>query len=378
MLHCAPTRGRAPPMNARQGPPTTEPALTEALVQLGEAVATLESALAEGRLPEALAALEAAGQLPEPLVLPYARLVRAGDVGADTRRAAALVRLLERARRELVHVEVRFEAALRNGPAGAGLVAFGQRGEVWVRMDQVAAARIWGIAFVLEPGPDRDRVERYLVNRASQGLASGLVGVEKIQRRLLGRELAGDLAFLPPTDGADFEQLVLDVLNEHRPLARHAPLHEDFFEKTDLRLHLAELGRRRGARVQVTRSVSPGAHAAKVDSIRRPEEVVLISPLALARAARGPAAKELVGAETLERLWPLLPSPRASDTEAAHTLRDLLLAALQRRHAGPRGPLLAVPEPLRLLIQAHTIQEARRTTHALRRRQAAARTEGTD
>ncbi len=357
--------------------PTDGDSLERALAGLTAAVRALEAAHGAGTLERTLAELHGDGVMPLALCEPYERLARARSVLPEPRRVEAIESLLARASRELVHGDVRFAARLEaegrsRGPQDFALIATSPRGEVRLRTDQVGAARAWGIAFDLADESENKIVDRYLARRAGERLASALVGIEKIQRRLAGRTIDGPLCYLPPDDGADFEQLLIDILNEHAPLARHAPLHEDFFEKTDLRVHLPGLERRRGARVQVTRSISPGAHAAKVESIRRVDEVVMLSPLSVVRALNGPAAHDLVGADGVARIWPLLPGPRVPEGDTARGLRDLLTAAMERRHAGPRGPLVAVPEPLRLLIQEYTVAEARRTTQAMRRRQAGA------
>jgi len=172
---------------------------------------------------------------------------------------------------------------------------------------------------------------------------------------------------VPPYEGRGFEQLMIDVLNEHYPCARHAPLYEDFFEKTDLRLHVRGLRRRRGARAQVTRTVDPEQHAAKLGQIHNVDEFVILSPLALARAFQAPDAS---GLEPEDRalFWQCFPEQPTTEIELAAALRDVLVAAMAKPASGPRGPMAAVPEPIRLLIQAHAQSDAFAATKRLRKR----------
>ena len=73
--------------------------------------------------------------------------------------------------------------------------------------------------------------------------------------------------------------------NEHEHHARIAPLHEDFLEKTDIRVRYPGLKRRRGARIQVTQIADYELHDEKVSRIRASNEFVILSPRTLADMA---------------------------------------------------------------------------------------------
>ena len=235
-------------------------------------------------------------------------------------------------------------------------------------MDQVLSARAWGIQFSFESPEISDRVNTYAALATVERLGHGLIGLEKIERRFENRQVDPDLQIVPPQTGRGFEALIADILNEHYPLARQAPLVEDFFEKTDLRLHVRGLARRRGARAQVTRIADARNHAAKLDQIRGIDEFVFISPLSLARAVcAGTAALGWSKEEEL-LFWQCFPEPPTTEEELAAALRDHLTRAMERPAAGPRGPLAAVPEPIRLLVQSFAATESFASTERLRER----------
>jgi len=325
-----------------------------------------------------------------PIVAAYRRL-RRRRLGPIDYRTRAIEALIAQARRELFETPHRFEArvvdfarptrapkaeprgvleAREHGPSHAPVTAIAvtsPRGEVLLRMDQVISVRFWGIAFVFDDPEVSDRVTTAVAHETVNQLAYGLVGLEKVQTRLHGRVLEGELQVIPPPEGQSFEQLLLDVLNEHYPCARRAPLYEDFFEKTDLRLHVRGLRRRRGARAQITRITDPEQHAAKLDQIHNLDEFVILSPPSLAQALTHPDENG-IDRDDLAQLWQLFPTQPATENELARALRDLLVGALEQPTSGPRGPLAAVPEQVRRAIQAYAAAEAFRATRRLRTR----------
>jgi hypothetical protein len=167
---------------------------------------------------------------------------------------------------------------------------------------------------------------------------------------------------LPSRRGADFEQLLIDVLNEHDRRARHASLVEDVLEKTDLRVHIPGVHRKRGARVQVTTMADPLLYQSKLATIDRLEEIVVLSPASIARFVND-SGKEL-GPFTFHD------SRTAFLKEQAIEIRKSLFATLERRHRSPKGPLATVPEYLRTVIRDFIELEAARSTDALRDREA--------
>ncbi|MEO0652446.1 MAG: hypothetical protein AAFZ65_17360 [Planctomycetota bacterium] len=351
---------------------------------LRDCVLTLERAWERGELARVL---EREAERPDwhpPVVASYRRMLRRSELQPVPYRESAIRTLLEQARRELFETPCLFEAQVANFDRSTrgqqpgvleqrahgridAIAARSPRGEVLLRMDQVIAVRFWGIGFTLEDPTVSDTLTTAVAHEVVNQLAYALLGIEKIQRRLLGRELSDDLQVIPPAEGHRFEQLILDVLNEHYACGRHAPLYEDFFEKTDLRLHVRGLVRRRGARAQITRIVDAAQHAAKLEQIHNLDEFVILSPRSLAIAVQNPDEIGL-SREDVALFWQLFPTQPTDDDELAAAIRNLLLAAIERPTAGPRGPMTAVPEPLRLLIQAFARADAQRATRRMRQR----------
>jgi hypothetical protein len=219
----------------------------------------------------------------------------------------------------------------------------GPAGEVRVRVDQLFASRRWGIGFSIQ-NPEMDKlVAKVLVEWAVQQLATGLQDLFHIDR--IWRPTRGTPAgFISTPQGAQFENLMLDILNEEQYVARRARLYEDFMEKTDLRVHVPKLQRKRGARVQVTQISRPTLHNRKLSTIHNVEELVILSPLSLAQEA--------------------VDSPAG-----AEPIKALLLLALESATAHPLGPVAEVPADLRRLVRKFVNAEAHRSTSELRRRE---------
>ena len=379
-------------------------------------VVVLENAWRGDRLNRELESLAGRPEAHPSVLAAYRRLGRRDRLEPAPYRGRAVHALLDEAKRELFELPHRFDARpidfLRprrratngakrtNGSArvngtsrtnGAvhedrgvlecadlerrgGISVTSPRGEVFLRIDQLLSARAWGIQFAFEDPEVSDDFNSLAAHHTVDQLCYGLIGLEKIERRFASREVDADLQIVPPHEGRGFETLVCDILNEHYPCARQAPLYEDFFEKTDLRLHVRGLERRRGARAQVTRIVDPVQHSAKLDQIHNLEEFVILSPLTLARAVCRDT-RELGWTREDELLfWQCFPDPPTTEEELAVALRGVFLQAMARPAAGPRGPLAAVPEPVRLLVQSFAAKESFRTTDRLRRRLAEERT----
>lgn len=361
---------------------------------LRDCVSTLERAWERGRLKQVLDAEGERADWHPPVVASFRRMLRRPQLRPVGYRSKAISTLLEQARRELFETPHLFEARVADFPHRTGrqpagvlehrsrggvdaIAVTSPRGEVLLRMDQVIAVRSWGIGFTFEDPEVSDSLTTAVAHEVVNQLAYSLVGLEKVQHRLHGRELTGDLQVIAPAEGRRFEQLVTDILNEHYPCARHAPLYEDFFEKTDLRLHVRGLVRRRGARAQVTRIADAAQHAAKLEQINNREEFVIISPPSLAQALRS-ADDYGLSREDVALFWQLFPEQPTTDAELAHAIRDLLLQAIARPTAGPRGPMTAVPEPLRLLVQSFAARDAARATERMRARLEARDTDAVD
>lgn len=351
-----------------------------------------EEAFERGQLAAALPETSAWPESHPSISAAYRRLQRAACLEPAEYRSRAVHALLATTRTELFELPRRFEArpvdfrghASATPPAdprgelelGAsalqrclpGLAVRSHRGEVYLRLDQVLAVRRWGIGFLIEDAAVSDALTSAVAHHAADQLAYALCGVEKVQVRLEARGLGAGIELVPPREGRGFEQLLCDILNEHYPCARQAPLYEDFFEKTDLRLHVRGLSRRRGARAQVTRTTEPAAHAQKLAQIHNLEEFVILSPLTLARAFCREQAELGLGDAEVRQFWHCLPDLPSTEEDLAFLLRAMLLRALDQPFSGPRGPLAAVPEPVRLLLQSYAAVSSRRTTEQLRAR----------
>jgi hypothetical protein len=245
----------------------------------------------------------------------------------------------------------------------------GPEGRVSLRFDQMLSARFWGIGFTFADEEVADVVAGGLVRAAVRALAAGLRGLEQVERVLGSSAKPGEVHIIAPRSAREFEQLMLDVLNESGQVARRAPFKEDFFEKTDLRFKPPDLARKRGARIQVTATVDPSHHEAKVSGIRLAEEFVILSPLLLAHAV-GPG--ELLSHADHAAFWRCFHPRPAEVGVLAVAIRQRFRDAIAARLDHPLGPMAAVPESLRRLVCAYVTAETFRSTEQLREREARA------
>jgi hypothetical protein len=167
---------------------------------------------------------------------------------------------------------------------------------------------------------------------------------------------------------------MIDILNEEGFATSRAPLDEDLREKTDLRVHLHGLNRRRGARVQVTQTTDPILYHEKLSRIKLLREFVILSPTSLAETLIqdgiiGTEAHALIPAKELNRLWGYFQGPPKSVADCASKIKTTLLKALEKATEHPLGPMASVPPPLRALIRNYVMNEAFRTTGLLRERE---------
>lgn len=298
----------------------------------------------------------------------YAELsARAPGADPDLRRQG-IHALLSQLRDQVFSVErwgvVRGRVARGGGPLETALEEGGP--QVPQRIDQVAARRFWGLGFVHEHDVDAtDALTRRCVRYGVRRFARDVRDLARVLRRP-----PDDASILvPPHDDRRFEQLMLDILDENHPRARPAPLVEDFCQKTDLRVRYPGLDRQRGARVQIKSTANPRLHEERVSTIRRRETIVILSPVALAefideQQRAGP--ERLLTGDELIAFWRCLPGEPTSITELSYSIRSLLFRALDDGTVDPRGPMAAVPLPLRHLIRTLVRDRAFRTTQALR------------
>lgn len=280
--------------------------------------------------------------------------------------------------------EVALASAVDSNPAwwevpslGPSLVqvvrATGPSGEVMLRIDQAIAVRAWGIGLEIDDQPTADAVATMLLRLAIHRVAMDLRGLEDIERWLARRPAAGaasdDIHIVPDILGRRFEQLMLDILNEHEPMARRAPLVEDFIEKTDLRIQVPDLNRRRGARIQVTQTTFQERLEQKLARIRNLKEFIILSPRTLADALDHEEGMELLSPADLDHFWSSFSRPPMTVDEMAAGIKRIFSKAMDRGDEDPRGPIAFVPEPLRRLVVAYVTAEAYRSTSELRDRE---------
>ncbi len=234
-----------------------------------------------------------------------------------------------------------------------------------IRVSQAIAARCWGVWYALDSPDMQARLEASWSQSVVSTFETNLREMNRLSKRL-----RLDKALLDPGSvGFWFEQLVMGLLNEELQVARRAPLHEDLFEKTDLRVSYPTLQRKRGARVQVTLLTDERRHGAKLRRIAHGEEFVVVSPLTLAEAALGMAGMPSFPPEQRDAFFAALsqPAPRAKEVAAA--LKSHFRQALGNP-ASPLGPVLAVASPIRRFIRMYVEREAHDATRHLRTREA--------
>jgi hypothetical protein len=228
-------------------------------------------------------------------------------------------------------------------------------GNVTLRADQACAARYWGIGFRFDEPDDEALFEARLHRQCAVRLAQMLRDLDIVEHEYHWKR-SPHRVLLPPRSAADFEHLIIDILNEREYVARHAPLAEDILEQTDVRVQMRKLNRRRGARVQVTATVDPLFYQSKVASLRHIDELVVLSPATIAQHMH----------KTGDDIGP------ASALAAARAgkVRESLEEALRRRHAHPLGPVAAVPAEIREAVREYVEAEAVRSTCEMRLRAA--------
>ncbi len=251
------------------------------------------------------------------------------------------------------------------------VVTQGLEEPVHLRLDQILAARSWGIGFFFNDIEDTDRVADLRARSALEHLARDLLDLSRMLPRLLRGKPGQYPPLVPPRFSRAAEQLIADIVNEHEPNASLSRLCEDYLQKTDLRVRYVGLQRRRGARVQVTLGPTQAQHQQKIETIRNPDHFVILSPWALASSiphfgCEATAAQVPMDHDLVQRFWRCLPGQPDSLESLAYTIRGLLHNAIHGNIRDPRGPLVRVPEPVRELIRFWVKHEAFRSTLAMR------------
>ncbi len=234
----------------------------------------------------------------------------------------------------------------------------------WIRLSQAFDARRWGVWYALDNPEWQARLDASWSQRVIAMFEMNLRAMNRLHKRIrLDKAL-----WRSGTVGGLFEQLVLDILNEEKHRARRAPLDEDLWEKTDLRVSYPTLERKRGARIQVTLLTNEELHEDKLRRITYGEEFVVVSPITLAGAVLGLAGMPSFSYEQKGVLAVLPRQPRTVG-EVAAALKSHFLQALGNP-ASPLGPVLSVAAPIRRFIRMYVEWKAHDSTQQLRRRQA--------
>lgn len=291
-------------------------------------------------------------------------------VGDGAAAHTAVSAILDGLRADHLTISMKFPAELAEPPAKRWwTVGLPDGGRVGVRMSQVLAARSWGIGLATADDTQDRILATSVLDAVGVRAQSSFGSLRKIVAAFGGR--IHELSQIQSTSGQQaLERLILDILNEREPHAHHASLLEDFLEKTDLRVHVPDIGRKRGARVQVTQTINVVFLEEKLSRIRRVEEFVVVSPRTLAEYVRDELVATWAKSDAVE-FWKSLPTADIGDVdELAVVLRNLLLDAMAAPVRHPLGPLCAVPEPVRRLIRTYVYSEARRSTGQLRNREA--------
>lgn len=251
------------------------------------------------------------------------------------------------------------------------IVSQGLPAPVSLRLDQVLAARSWGVGFFFNDMEETDRVADLRARLALEHLARDLLDLSRMLPRLVRGKPGQYPPLVPPRFSRAAEQLVVDIINEHEANASLSRLCEDYLQKTDLRVRFPGLQRRRGARVQVTLGPSQAHHQQKLDTIRNPEHFVILSPWALATAiphfgSQATGNQVPMDHDLVQRFWRSLSGQPASLESLGYTIRGILHTAIHSPILDPRGPLALVPEAVRELIRVWVKHEAFRSTSAMR------------
>jgi hypothetical protein len=229
-------------------------------------------------------------------------------------------------------------------------------GEVTLRPDQVLSARGWGNWFSFaDEELDRFYME-YLINQARQSLAANIKNLWNIEATFLSGFscLGPEATWTPERRGGLFEHLILDVLNELSPIARHAPLAEDILEQTDLRVQFLSVPQNPVTRMQVALISDPELHEQKVNALHEPSEFVILTPLELAMCAVHPPVTPSFGMLSRQGFWAPLGGRSSDVVQLANKLYQLFEETFALPTIHPLGPMWILPPTLRDFIRAFT------------------------
>lgn len=239
-----------------------------------------------------------------------------------------------------------------------------------LRLDQVLALHFWGISYRFQNPILTLWLKRRLIQQTLDKFAVALRSLQDIENHFYKKYSKDKLTPITSFKGKghQFEQLIYDILNEIEYTTHKAKLFEDFWEKTDFRFKAPHLGRKNGARIQVTSTTDFVSHNRKILKIKYANELIIISPRTLAEAVYK-HEKGFYNDFNLEEFSKII-GPYHSIKQLSYLLRDVFFDALDNhRFDDPRGPLAAVPVPVRQLVRSFVRLEAYWSTAKLRLRE---------
>lgn len=344
-----------------------------------QTVLELENAYREDSLADRMLEVDVEARFGTMIRRAYQQLVDAPHQNDPANRRIETVRaLLDETRDELFEIDQWFHATIADSemPAETYRVTRADGDPVLLRHDQLLASRFWRIGFVFDDQSSTDRLVADIANEAIRHFARDLRDLASLIPRISRGDADRYPRLVPPRSGRAFEQLIADILNENGKHARLSRLSEDYSQKTDIRVKYPDLGRKRGARVQVTRTASRSGHEKKIAGIRGAEQYVVVSPWSIASAVpgfdSGDGHSELLrkDPELISRFWSCVPGQPSDVEKLSFQLRSMLESAIKASSGDPRGPLASVPAPLREFIRVWVRADAFRSTRSLRDREA--------
>jgi len=358
---------------------------------LRAALLDLEQAHGRNELEERVACSGLEAKIGSRLLKVYEHLARQPNQRLAELRMDAVHALLEQVREDVFNTvtvalvravisaqaagpDAQVPATAARAPIQRVVATIGEGQPCDLRFDQLLAVRFWGIGFEF---PELDMTcyfARHVARASTNRLAKDLRDLHRILKRFHPSDPCPELHIAASPNERRFEQLMLDVLNESSHRARPAGLHEDFLEKTDLRVKYSDAGGDRGVRVQVTQISDPHRHREKLARIHGVEEYVILSPRTLAEfVARTPdkdEANQGMSPAAREELLRCFNEKPGDIDELAWAIKRTLLNCYKRATSHPAGPVHAVPGPLRDLICAFTRADAKRAWAAHKQRRA--------
>lgn len=233
-----------------------------------------------------------------------------------------------------------------------------------LRYDQAYCSFRWGMTFVFRSRYGERSFAKYLVERSIRELMQDLCALRAIEQRLRRADYNPSRVVISEGQGLLMERLFLDILNEKLRIAHEAPLIEDFFEKTDLRVIYPDIRRQRGTRVQIKCTANLATHERGMNQITSRDEMVILSPVTLAKEFL--MGKKAAQAISRDEFWAALPNKPADVNELAHSLRNVFESAIGRAIEHPWGPAHFVPKVIREYIQVFVHSNAVIATKTLR------------